>query len=138
VDTAFRSPSKARQAELESAAAEFSCLQEQRQRLYALIGDYKRALSHPDGAGEAVGILRAILPRTEVYFSLVESMLDRLAPDGAERQREQHCRILLELGATIERCTRCPARAAMVELSHALDGFVIGEVMIRLRSNRAR
>jgi len=135
---AVRSPSKARQAEFESAAAEFSCIQEQRQRLFALIGDYQRALSHPDGAGEALGILRAILPRTEVYFSLVESMLDRLAPDGAAQQHWENRRILLELSTTIERCTRSPVPATMAELSHALDGFVLGEVIIRLRSRGAR
>lgn len=133
---AVQQVSASRQPELDAAEEEHALLRVQRQRLFALIGSYQRALHKPDGAYEAVDILRAILPRSEVYFSLVEVMLDRLAADGAAPHRDEHRQILHELSLTIEHCAYAGAGEAMPELSHALDGLVIREVMIRLRSGR--
>lgn len=129
-------PSVTRDARIAAAAAEFACLAEQRQRLFALIGEFRQALAQPARLLEAVFILRAILPSARVYFALVESLLDKIAAEGAAPHRAVHHRILGEVSRALELACAPGATPSASDLSHALDSLVVHELAIHLRSER--
>jgi len=116
-----------------TAAAECVRLAEQRQRVFSLIGQFRRALDQPGGVGEAIDILQAILPCSRAYFAVVESLVDKITASGAEPHREEHGRILGEMKQALDRCIRPGAVPKAVELAHALDALVLHEATIRLR-----
>jgi hypothetical protein len=120
----------------ESPAAEYTTLTERRERVFALICEFQRAVGRPQGLNEAIGILQAILPSSRAYFSAVETLLDKITAAGAAPHRGEHRSILAELKATLDQCTAPGAKPiAAADLAHALDALVIHEATIRLRGS---
>ena len=120
--------------DLRTPASEYASLAEHRQRLFTLIGDFQRALAEPRSLAQAVRVLKAILPCSDAYFSLVESVLDKISAAGAAPHRGDHSRILVELKNTLDRCSAADSPPAMPELTHALDSLVMHETAISLRA----
>jgi hypothetical protein len=113
--------------------AEYACIHTQRKRLLELVSDFQRATSSPSGLIEAMAMLRAIVSCAGLYFSLIESVLDNITPDGAASQRSEHRRILQDMDDTLARCASAGPKARAEELAHAVDALVFREVMIRAR-----
>jgi hemerythrin len=133
MDTRVDSSLASRQASIAALGAEYACMSEQRVRVLALVGEFQRAIALKRDRAQAVSILRALVPSLHVYFSLVETMLDKITPLGAAPHRMEHRRILDEMIQTIDRCVFKGPEAAGPELEHALDALVIREATIRLR-----
>jgi hemerythrin len=81
-------------------------------------------------------VLKELVPCSDVYFSVVESLLDKISAAGAAPHRADHRRILDELESTLERCSASGAQFATTDLVHALDTLVMHEATIRLRSSQ--
>jgi hypothetical protein len=112
---------------------EYDDLVEHRNRLFALITEFQRAVARPRGLSDAIRILWGILPCSSAYFAVVESLLDKLTAAGAAAHRDEHRRLLLEIGQALDRCAASDAKPVAAELAHVLDALVMHEVAIRLR-----
>jgi hemerythrin len=119
----------------EATATEYVRLAEQRRQVFALIGRFRQAIAQPRGRKDAIRVLKELVPRSEVYFSVVESVLDKISAAGAAPHRADHRRILDELESTLERCSGSSAQSATADLVHALDALVMHEATISLRSS---
>jgi hemerythrin len=119
-------------------ATEYASLAEHRRQLFALIGEFRKAVARPRGRKEAVRILKAIVPCSSAYFDVAESLLDKISAAGAAPHQNEHRRILNELKSALERCSSS-AVSGTADLVHALDTLVMHEATIRLRApeNRA-
>ena len=115
-------------------ASEYARLAEHRRRMFALIGEFRHAVKHPRSRREAVRVLKQLLPCSDAYFAVIESLMDRISATGALPHRDYHRRILDELKSTLERCSASSAERASADLVHALDGLVIHETTICLRA----
>jgi hemerythrin len=118
----------------DAAATEHARLAEHRRRMFALIGEFRQAVKQPRGRREAVRVLKELLPCSDAYFAVIESLLDKISAAGASPHRDDHRRILDELKGTLELCSSSSAERAGTDLVHALDGLVIHEATIRLRA----
>ena len=118
--------------DLRTPATEYASLAEHRRRVFALIGDFQRAVAQPKGLQEALRILKEILPHSDAYFSLIESMLDKISAAGAAPHRDDHRRILTQLKEALDRYS-APGAKRTTDLVHALDSLVMHEAAIRLR-----
>jgi len=118
-----------------TAGTEYVHLAEHRERVFALIKEYQRAIGHPRRLSDTSRILRALLPCSGAYFALVESLLDRLTTGGAAPHREEHRRILIEIEKTLDGCSGSNSKPRAAELAHVLDALVLHEVVIRLRNS---
>lgn len=118
----------------DASAAEYARLAEHRRRVFALIGEFRRAVKHPRGRRDAVRVLKELLPCSDAYFAVIESLLDKISAAGASPHRDDHRRILDELKYTLERYSSSGAERPGSDLVHALDGLVIHEATIRLRA----
>jgi hypothetical protein len=112
---------------------DYTRLAERRRRVFALIREYHRAVVLPHGLNDALRILGAILPCSGAYFSVVESLLDKLTAAGSAPHRDAHRRILAEMRETLDRWSAPDAKPKAPELAHALDALVMHEAAIRLR-----
>jgi len=119
----------------EAPGAEYTTLTERRERVFALICEFQRAVAQPQGLNEAIGVLQAILPSSRAYFSAVESLLDKITAAGAAPHRDEHRRILAEMKGTLDQCAAPGAKPIAADLAHALDALVIHEATIRLRGS---
>jgi hypothetical protein len=133
MDMQVFAPPRVEDVQLGTPAAEYVRLAEQRERVFALIGRFRRALAQPGGIGEAIGALQAILPCSRAYFAAIESLVDKITASGAEPHREQHRRVLSEMKQALDRCVRPGATPKAADLAHALDALVLHEATIRLR-----
>jgi hypothetical protein len=120
-------------ADLRTAATAYASLGEYRERVFVLIGDFQRAVAGPRGRQGAVRVLKAILPCLDAYFSLIESMLDKISAAGAAPHRNDHRCILLQLKEALDRYSRPGVKPPVADLAHALDSLVMHETAIRLR-----
>lgn len=118
----------------DAPASEYARLAEHRRRMFALIAEFRYAVKQPRGRREAVRVLKEVLPCSDAYFAVIESLMDKISAVGASPHRDYHQRILNELKATLERCSASSAERASADLVHALDGLVIHEATIRLRA----
>ncbi len=112
---------------------EYASLAEHRRRVACLIEDFQQAIVLPNGVPGALQVLKEILPCADAYFSLIESMLDKISAAGAAPHREEHRRILVELKESLERHSRPGSRPNPRDLVHVLDSLVMHEAAIRLR-----
>jgi hemerythrin len=119
--------------DLRTPATEYASLAEHRRRVFALIGDFQRAVAQPKGLQDALRVLKEILPCSDAYFSLIESMLDKISAAGATPHRDDHRRILTQLKETLDRYSTPGPKRATPDLVHALDSLVMHETAIRLR-----
>jgi hypothetical protein len=119
--------------DLRTPATEYASLAEHRRRVFGLIGDFQRAVARPQGLQEALRVLKAILPCSDAYFSLIESMLDKISAAGAAPHRDDHRRILVQLRETLDRYSAPGSKRTAPDLVHALDSLVMHEAAIRLR-----
>jgi len=119
--------------DLRSPATEYASLSEHRRRVFALIGDFHRAVAQPKGLQEALRVLKAILRCSDAYFSLIESVLDKISAAGAAPHRDDHRRILTQLKDTLDRFSAPGSKRTAPDLVHALDSLVVHEAAIRLR-----
>jgi len=133
MDMQVVSPTRYADVLFETPASKHVSLDEYRQRVFALIGQFQRAVARPRGLSEAIGILQAILPCSGAYFGLVESLLNQITAAGAAPHRDQHRRILAEISETLDRCCAPGAKPTAADLAHALDALVLHEAAIRLR-----
>jgi len=118
----------------DASATEYARLAEHRRRMFALIGEFRQAIKQPRGRRDAVRVLKELLPCSDAYFAVIESLLDKISAAGASPHRDHHRRILDELKGTLERCSSSSAERAGADLVHALDGLVIHEATICLRA----
>ena len=93
-----------------------------RNRLFALIREYRQTVEREREA--AIRILREILPCSGAYFAMAESPYC-----------DEHRRLLEDMRQTLDRCSASGAKPMAAELSHALDGLVLHEAAIRLRTS---
>jgi hypothetical protein len=119
--------------DLRTPATEYASLAEHRRQVFALIGDFHRAIAQPKGLQEAIRLLKVIFRSSDAYFSLIESMLDKISAAGAAPHRDDHRRILTQLKETLDRYSAPGAKRATADLVHALDSLVMHEAAIRLR-----
>jgi hypothetical protein len=98
-------------------------LAQHRNRLFALIREYRQTVEHGRGLTAAIRILREILPCSGAYFAIAESPYC-----------DEHRRLLEDIRQTLDRCSASGAKPMAAELSHALDGLVLHEAAIRLRT----
>lgn len=138
MDSRVDSSLASRQASIAALGAEQACVSEQRTRVLGLVGEFQRVIAGRQGRGQAVSILRALVPSLQMYFSLIESTLDKFTEPGAAPYRAEHRRILDEMIQTIDRCAFADPQAADSELAHALDSLVIREATMRLRQPEPR
>jgi hypothetical protein len=118
------------------AGAEYARLAEQRNHVFALIGEFRRAVARPGGQNDAIRLLRAILPCSGAYFAVVESLVDSLTAAGAAPHRAEHRHILAEMKKTLDRCSAASSKPRVVELAHALDTLLVHEAAILFRAPR--
>jgi len=133
MDMQFGIPTRYSSEIFATLGTEYVHLVEHRQRVFALIREFQRTVARPRGLTDAMRILRLILPCSGAYFTMVESLLDRLTAAGAGAHRDEHRRLLSEIRQTLDRCAGSDARPVAAELVHALDALVVHEVAIRLR-----
>jgi hypothetical protein len=126
-------PARPIDSELQSAGADYARLVASRLRLFTLISEFQKAIARPNGLNDAVDVLEAILPCSHAYFSIVESLLDRITAAGAAPHRGEHLRILSEMKDTLEGCNTAHPKLRATNLAHALDALVMHEAAIRLR-----
>jgi hypothetical protein len=122
----------------EAPANEYARLAEHRRHMFALIGEFRQAVAQPRGRKDAIRILKEILPCSDAYFAVIESLLDKISAAGATPHRDLHRRILDELRCTLEHCAVSAGEGAGTDLAHALDTLVIHEATIRLRAPENR
>ena len=115
--------------------SEYAHLVERRKHVFALIRKFQLAAARPRGQEEAIYLLHAILPRSGVYFAIVESLLDKLTAAGAAPHRDEHRHILAEIRETLDRCSMPGAEPMPAELAHVLDALVAHEAAIRFRES---
>jgi hypothetical protein len=101
-------------------------LAEQREYVLALIAEFQKFVAARDRLNEAIRTLQAIVPCCGAYFSLVESLMDKLAPAGGTPHRNQHRQILAAIRDTVDRCS-AGIKPDAIELTHVLDALVIHE-----------
>jgi hypothetical protein len=99
-------------------------LAEHRDRLFALIREYRQTVERQRGLNAAIRILREILPCSGAYFAMTESPYC-----------DEHRRLLEDIRQTLDRCSTPGTKPMAAELSHALDGLVLHEAAIRLRTS---
>jgi hypothetical protein len=126
-------PARLIDSEPRSPGAECARLMATREHLCTLIAEFRKAVTRPDGLNDAVKILQAILPWSDAYFSIVESLLDKITAAGAAPHRGEHLRILREMTDALERCGTAHPKRRAADLAHALDALVMHEAAIRLR-----
>jgi hypothetical protein len=126
-------PDGNRRSGFAALGAEFACMAEQRLRVLALIAEFQRALEHSRKHEDALAVLRAILQSSKVYFTLVESLLDKLTSTGAAPHRVEHARILNEMERALGQRKAAGADGEFPELAHAVDALVVREATIHLR-----
>ena len=122
----------------ETTATEYASLAEHRRQVFALIGEFRQAVTRPRGRRDALRALKALLPCSDTYFAVVESLLDKISGSGAAPHRTDHRRILDELRATLQRCSASGPESETADLVHALDTLVMHEATIRLRASENR
>jgi hypothetical protein len=94
-----------------------------RNRLFALIREYRQTVEGEREVNAAIRILREILPCSGAYFAMAESPYC-----------DEHRRVLEDIRQTLDRCsTSGGAKPMTAELSHALDGLVLHVAAVRLR-----
>lgn len=118
----------------DTPATEYARLAQHRRQVLALIGEFREAVTRPRGRKDAIRILKEILPCSDTYFAIVESLLDKIAAAGAAPHRDDHRRILDGIKTTLERCSDSGAERSNADLVHALDALVLHEARIRLRA----
>ena len=101
-----------------------SRLAQHRNRLFALVREYRQTVERERGLNAAIRILREILPCSGAYFAMSESPYC-----------DEHRRLLEDIRQTLDRCSASGAKPMAAELSHALDGLVLHETAIRLRTS---
>jgi hypothetical protein len=122
----------------ETTATEYASLAEHRRQVFALIGEFRGAVARPRGRRDALRILKALVPCSDTYFAVVESLLDKISGAGAAPHRTDHRRIVDELRATLEGCSSAPSESGTADLAHALDTLVMHEATIRVRASEHR
>jgi hypothetical protein len=135
MDMQFALPTRYTDVLFERPGTAYASLAEHRQRVFALIGDFQRAVARPKGLSDAIGILQTIVPCSGAYFAAVESVLDKITAAGAAPHRDEHRQILVEMKQTLDRCAAPGAKLVAADLSHALDALVMHEATIRLRQS---
>ena len=118
----------------DAPATEYARLAQHRRQVLALLWEFRQAVSRPKGRKDAIRILKEILPCSDTYFEVVESLLDKISAAGAAPHRDDHRRILDEIKKTLARCSGSNAERPNADLVHALDALVIHEARIRLRA----
>jgi hypothetical protein len=111
---------------------EFIRLAEHRERVFALISEFRKAVVRPGGRSDAIGVLKAILPCSGAYFAIVESLLDKLTATGAAPHHQEHRRILAEIQEVLDHCSDRDAKPGAADLLHALDALIMHEAAIRV------
>jgi hypothetical protein len=117
-----------------SPASEYIRLAEHRSQVSVLIGEFRQAVVQPRGRRDAIRILKEMLVRLDIYFGVIESLLDKISAVGAAPHRSDHRRILNELKSTLARCSDSASERPNADLVHALDALVMHEAAIRLRT----
>jgi len=135
MDMQFGLPTGYADVLFERPGAEYASLAEHRRRVFALIGDFHRAVARPRGLNDAIGILQTILPCSGAYFAVVESLVNKITAAGAAPHRDQHRQILSEMQQTLDRCAAPGVKPVAADLAHALDALVMHEAAIRLRES---
>jgi hemerythrin len=118
----------------ETLVAEYARLAEHRREVFVLIGEFRQAIARPRGRKDAIRVLKEILPRLDAYFSVIESLVDKISAAGATPHRNEHRRILGELKSALQRCNASGAERINADLVHALDELVMHETAISLRA----
>jgi hypothetical protein len=118
-----------------TAGTEYARLAEHRRQVLALIGQFRQAIAQPRGRRDAIHALKALVPYSDAYFAVVESVLDKISGTGAAPQRVDHRRILDELKSTLDRCSASSAQSTTADLLHALDALVMHEATICVRGS---
>jgi hypothetical protein len=95
-----------------------------RNRLFALIREYRQTVESDRGLNAAIRILGEILPCSGAYFAMTQSPYC-----------DEHRRLLEDIRQILDRCSASSAKPMAAELSHALDGLVLHEAAIRLRTS---
>jgi hypothetical protein len=93
-----------------------------RNRLFALIREYRQTVEGEREVNAAIRILREILPCSGAYFAMAESPYC-----------DEHRRLLEDIRQTLDRCSTSGNKPMAAELSHALDGLVLHVAAVRLR-----
>jgi hemerythrin len=135
MDMQIQFPARQRGESFATPGTEYIHLAEQRQRVFALISDFRKAVARPRGRSDAVRVLKAILPCSGAYFSIVESLLDKLTATGAAPHHQEHRRILAEIQEALARCSDGEAKPVAADLLHALDTLIMHEAAIRIRGS---
>jgi hypothetical protein len=118
-----------------TTATEYARLAEHRRQVFTLIGEFRQALAQPRGRRDAIRALRALVPCSDAYFAVVESLLDKISGAGAAPHRVDHRRILDELKSTLDRCSASNAQSTTADLVHAVDTLVMHEATICVRGS---
>jgi hypothetical protein len=119
----------------QTAGTEYARLAEHRRQVFALIGQFRQSVAQPRGRREAIRALKALIPCSDAYFAVVESVLDKISGTGAAPQRVDHRRLLDELKSTLDRCSASSAQSTSADLLHALDTLVMHEAAICVRGS---
>jgi hypothetical protein len=133
MDMQLALPTRYTDVVFERPGAEYASLADHRQQVFALIGDFQRAVAQPKGSSKAISVLRMLLPSAGAYFAAVECVLDKITAAGAAPHRDEHQRILVEMKQTLDRYAAAGAKSVAADLAHAVDALVLHEATIRLR-----
>jgi hemerythrin len=134
MDTYVGLPTRCVALSYETLAAEYARWAEHRREVFVLMGEFRQAIAQPRGRNDAIRVLKEILPRLDAYFSVIESLVDKISAAGATPHRSEHRRILGELKSTLQRCNASGAERINADLVHALDELVMHETTISLRA----
>src|SRR5262249_2637621 len=104
----------------DALVTEYARLAEHRNEGFVLIGEFRQAVAQPRGRKAVLRVLKEILPRVEAYFSVIESLVDKISAAGALPHQSEHRRILGELKSTLQRCSASSAERINADLVHAL------------------